>query len=172
MFESQLRSAWLSSHAFKPAAVVPFLCAHPTIEQFGGGLNSGTAGLLSFLVEPVSIVPRVAKMPNLRLLYFINGNTAPSMRQTICDSARALLRTRVHGNQNLPSLKLRINDEGWRETSTIPEEYRRLREDFPDQILLTGEDDSVPALFHQCEVVSLICSTFPYRRFGNTRRCA
>ncbi|KAF8318772.1 hypothetical protein DL93DRAFT_2225658 [Clavulina sp. PMI_390] len=45
-------------------------------------------------------------------------------------------------------MKIHLNDQSWSNRGRIPPEYIQLRKDFPDNIILSGEEDDPPAWFH------------------------
>jgi hypothetical protein len=48
---------WLSTCAFTPEAMVPFLVAHPSVEEFGCGVGPLVGTLISLLIEPMMVIP-------------------------------------------------------------------------------------------------------------------
>ncbi|KAF8329505.1 uncharacterized protein EI90DRAFT_3155386 [Cantharellus anzutake] len=146
----QLRSAWISSHAFSPTTAMRFLHAHPTVEQFGCGVGSSIGGVLSFLIESSSNLHGPLRLPSLKFVYFLDTACA-NQPGKFCDMIRSLMKARVDLKDekgNATPFRVQLNDETWRDSSNIAEEILHLAEkEYPGQIKLSAADDTVPYMF-------------------------
>ena len=141
-----LRTLWLSTRAFTPSAMIPFLVAHPSVEEFGCGVGPLVGSLISLLMESTTVIPRLFKSPKLRFLYLLDATESPDAYQ-ICQGLGSLIRSRSDsGATSLPLMKVQLNDERWAR-SPVGEPYTTLQQDFPGQVELSFADDSVPYRF-------------------------
>jgi hypothetical protein len=146
----------LSLFTFSPLQVATFINAHPSLETFGCALRASFIDFVRLLSEPGSIVPWSMKAPNLRTIYVICASYAwDGDRQSqecidgLCDVLRALFVTRgAAANVNGQSFRVHLNDRSWSNLSKINPEYNRLRQEFPENLVLSGEEDDPPAVFH------------------------
>ncbi len=91
-----LQTLWLSTRAFTPEAMVPFLVAHPSVEEFGCGVGPLIGTLISLLMEPTTVIPRLCKAPKLQFLYLLDATETPDAYQ-MCQALGSLIRSRSDG---------------------------------------------------------------------------
>ncbi|KAF8336335.1 uncharacterized protein EI90DRAFT_3119628 [Cantharellus anzutake] len=138
-----LQTLWLSTRAFTPEAMVSFLAAHPTVEEFGCGVGPLVRTLISLLMELIS---QSFDPPKLRFLYLLDATESPDAVQ-VCLALGSLIRSRSSsGDASVPLMKVQLNDETWMR-SPVGEPYASLQRDFPGQVELSHVDDSVPYRF-------------------------
>jgi hypothetical protein len=143
-----LRTVWISSYAFSPEAAIEYLTAHPTVEEFGCGMTSSIGAFISLLNEPTCFVPWTSRLPKLRFIHFLDASY-PSSAVVVGMSLglRALMRDHGLGTDDKSEFKVQLNDQSWRDTSNIPIEYTLLANDFPRNITLSSNEDTLPTRF-------------------------
>ena len=141
-----LRSAWLSSRVFSLPTIMDFLSAHPRIEEFGCGINEWICGLISSFSEPIPTAPGSTILPNLRFVYFLGASRYPKLIGQICGRIRDLIEIRSTAWDQPCKFKIQLNDEAW-DDANVPKQYLTLAADYPDNVTLSHDEETVPSRF-------------------------
>lgn len=155
-----IETAWLSLFTFSPAQVCQFVDVHPTLTAFGCALRTSFIELVQILSEPASIVPWSMKAPHLNKIYIIcasyawDGNVqSQECIEGLCTALRALFTIRraasfLQEGPASPPFVVQLNDSSWKNPDRMNSDYVALAKEFPENLILSGEEDDPPAMFH------------------------